>query len=267
MGAELSKAVDPIKAIAVAGENFQADQVMKDIGVNTQFNAKTLDSKANLSYQENFPDHVIHMFNDKVRTTSECEPERLHYFAVYHPGSETFAAIQNQLYERKEFIGCFNDLNELGTSLVWTRQSVGRKAILHVLLPSGHKYRIDNTIHIPPGILPLRIYGQTHLDGEPYVSAKFDVKGDFRSTGLEMMFRGRERLAANSLATIAGSSAGSALILVSGVLFFTPAAPLGLVGILATPVAAYFIGKACKDSVKSDMMKKKVGRIGCSRTS
>jgi hypothetical protein len=48
---------------------------------------------------------------------------------------------------------------------------------------------------------------------------------------------------------------------VSGVLLFTPAAPLALVGVLATPVAAYFTGKACKEDVKSDMrMKKKVGK-------
>ncbi|EMD85139.1 hypothetical protein COCC4DRAFT_66619 [Bipolaris maydis ATCC 48331] len=261
MGAELSMVVTTEAAKAIAGKVFAADQVMKDIGVSTKFIAKAVDTMANLAYQEKFPDHVIHMFEDEVRNTSKCDPAGQHYFAVYHPGSESFAAIQNRLQGRMEFIGCFNDLNELGMSLLYTRQSVGSNAVLHVLLPSAHKYRIDETIHVPPAILPLRISGQTHSDGNPYVYAKLEVTGDFQCRGLGIILRDRERLAAYSAGAVAGASAGSAVAFVSGALLFTPVAPLALVGVLATPFAAYFTGKACKEDVKSDIrMKKKVGK-------
>jgi hypothetical protein len=100
MGAELSTVVATEAVKSIAGKVFAADQVMKDIGVSTKFIAKAVDTMANLAYQEKFPDHVIHMFEDEVRNTSKCDPAGSHYFAMYHPGSESFAAIQNRLQGR-----------------------------------------------------------------------------------------------------------------------------------------------------------------------
>jgi hypothetical protein len=263
MGAELSIAVGVIEAITAAGDVFQVDQVMKDSGVNTKFVCKALDTKANLSYQKNFPTHVFHMFEDKVRITSECDPARSHHFAIYHPGSETFAAIRNQLHGKKEFIGCFNDMNALGISLLHTRKTVGPNAVLHVLFPSGHKYSIDETIHIPPNVLPLRICGETHADGSPYVSAKLNVTGDFESKEVDITFRKRDRLAASLAGAFAEVQAGGAVALANGVSLLGQATPLALKGFLPAPGAEYFTGKAGTDVVVSEVkMKKKKKKFG-----
>jgi hypothetical protein len=111
-----------------------------------------------------------------------------HYYFVYHPATDWHAPFSNMV--RKEplpgFVGATDSLDALGLYLIKFRKVVGPEAVIHILMPSAHMYVIKEEITVPAALQPLRITGQKHYSGNPYVHATIQGmdEADLRDIGL-----------------------------------------------------------------------------------
>jgi hypothetical protein len=110
-----------------------------------------------------------------------------HYYFVYHPATDWHAPFNNKMRENRlpGFVGCTNSIDALGIYLVEFRRIIGPEAIIHILLPSAHMYVIEQDITVIKELQPIKITGQVHRSGNPYVHAAIEglEEADIRDVG------------------------------------------------------------------------------------
>jgi hypothetical protein len=72
------------------------------------------------------------------------------------------------------FIGCTNSIEVLCIYLVEFRRIIEPEAIIHIQLPSAHTYVIEQEITVIKELPSIKIMGQVHLFGKPYVHAAIE---------------------------------------------------------------------------------------------
>jgi hypothetical protein len=172
---------------------------------------------ANLNHQERFPQWVYDFASDQIAVVAynqelelinnenlerrsrmlnnpglsfeKAKKEKVaNYFFVYHPATDWHAPFNMMIRKTPlpGFVGCTNSIEGLGLYLSEFRKLVGPEAVLHVLLPSAHMYVIEENISIPQELQPMKIVGQRHYSGNPYVHASVEGlrEHEIRDVGL-----------------------------------------------------------------------------------
>ncbi|KAH0429196.1 hypothetical protein CcaCcLH18_08548 [Colletotrichum camelliae] len=116
-----------------------------------------------------FPRHVhdfIASCTDESFETGEDE-----YFFVYHPGTDWYPAFNRLLkeYPLPKFCGAFHSIGAMSVFLENFRVVVGPDPTINILVPAAHLFVVPDEIEIPSNLFPLRIRGELHQNGNPYV--------------------------------------------------------------------------------------------------
>jgi hypothetical protein len=125
----------------------------------------------------------VGMFLFRSGKSFDCKPMQgqrpVHYFIVYHPGTAWHAAFNEMLKTKplRNFIGTTDNIDVLRASLPSIRRCIGPEATIHILLPSAHLYIVPEYVRVPQDIQPLRITGQRHHTGAPFVHVPLDLDG------------------------------------------------------------------------------------------
>nr|POE60984.1 hypothetical protein CFP56_64693 [Quercus suber] len=191
--------------------DFVSDQITKTVGHDD------LDA---INSQSLF-DHFHHPAAVEPDTDSQQQQAKpAHYFFVYHPGNDWHAPFNSLLRNNPlpGFVGATNNLDALGLFLLDFRKLVGPTAIMHVLLPSAHMYVIPDKITVAQEHLPLRVTGQTHRSGNPYVHASIVGLSDDCITDVGLLPIPNEVTTSTMVGAVSGGiGAGVAGTVVGGV--------------------------------------------------
>ncbi|KAF5522226.1 hypothetical protein CGCA056_v006142 [Colletotrichum aenigma] len=93
------------------------------------------------------------------------------YFFVYHPGTDWYPAFNRLLkeYPIPKFCGTFHSIGAMSVFLEKFRLVVGPDPTINILVPAVHFFVVPDEIEIPSALFPIRIRGEIHQSGNPYV--------------------------------------------------------------------------------------------------
>ena len=189
--------------IARAVENV-GDQLGKKLDIVYE----TTSTSTNLDYQRNFPS-LVHAFvaqeirlvqgekhgADEAGTVEEAhgvtEVMHKHLFFVFHPATDWHKDLR-LLIEKSPlpgFIGPCDNLLALERYLYDIRRALGPEPVLHILLPTAHSYTLPHEIVVTEFLRPLKVKGEIHRHGQPYVSATITGLGDTDVEGIHLLPR------------------------------------------------------------------------------
>ncbi|KAI8298373.1 hypothetical protein K4K59_002883 [Colletotrichum sp. SAR11_240] len=116
-----------------------------------------------------FPQHVHDFIASCYDENSEAGEDE--YFFVYHPGTDWYPAFNRLLkeYPLPKFCGTFHSIGAMSVFLEKFRLVVGPDPTINILVPAVHLFVVPDEIQIPSDLFPIRIRGELHQSGNPYV--------------------------------------------------------------------------------------------------
>ncbi|KAK3659023.1 hypothetical protein LTR56_001460 [Elasticomyces elasticus] len=146
---------------------------------------------------------------DAEEVTTPSLPKQ--FFCIYHPSNEWHGKF-DALLRKKPIPDTWvtDNVHTLSFYLIELRTVLGPDAIINILVPSTHVYIITQPIHIGERLQPLRIIGQTHYSGKPYVYATITGMDVATIKGIGLLPVPNKISVANKIgAAIAGAGAGT----------------------------------------------------------
>uniref|UniRef100_L2G3W8 Uncharacterized protein n=1 Tax=Colletotrichum fructicola (strain Nara gc5) TaxID=1213859 RepID=L2G3W8_COLFN len=164
----LFKAVKTLSGGQAHGELVKlGGQIQK----NVEQISNRVDSLNNHQNQKShsFPQHVHDFIASCYDENSEAGEDE--YFFVYHPGTDWYPAFNRLLKEcpLPKFCGTFHSIGAMSVFLEKFRLVVGPDPTINILVPAVHLFVVPDEFEIPSDLFPLRIRGELHQSGNPYV--------------------------------------------------------------------------------------------------
>ncbi|KAF5501651.1 hypothetical protein CGCS363_v007389 [Colletotrichum siamense] len=164
----LFKAVKTLSGGQAHGELIKlGGQIQK----NVEQISNGVDSLNNHQNQKShsFPQHVHDFIASCYDENSEAGEDE--YFFVYHPGTDWYPAFNRLLkeYPLPKFCGTFHSIGAMSVFLEKFRLVIGPDPTINILVPAVHLFVVPDEIEIPSDLFPIRIRGELHQSGNPYV--------------------------------------------------------------------------------------------------
>jgi hypothetical protein len=151
-----------------------------EISNNVKKSTEQAQANTALQYQTSFGQHVDDFAASRVRhAKDETEAKKAKektsnsdYFFIYHPSTNWHASFE-ALQSQKTFtniVAVCHRIDVLEKEIRKLRKSIGPEPKIYILMPSLHKYDLNEGLALDQSLLPFIFEGELGFLTEPYVT-------------------------------------------------------------------------------------------------